>query len=149
MLPLTLQFFIVMIACAINERQQKALEYKTEEVLVLKDILKTITGKNRIDFAEGQRRRLAVAGKGLTAKEREELCELVKPKTILEWFRRIFSEKYNSSQSPRKKGRPPKPNVYASHCTSSVRFVRTSGGRRLSESLVPCCLAGAFSPGFG
>jgi putative transposase len=106
---LTLRFFIATIACAINERQQKALEYKTQEVLVLKDILKSITGKNRIDFTEGQRRRLAVAGKGLTAKEREELCELVKPKTILEWFRRVFSEKYDSSQSPRKKGRPPKP----------------------------------------
>jgi alkylation response protein AidB-like acyl-CoA dehydrogenase len=26
MLPLTLQFFIIMIACAINERQQKALD---------------------------------------------------------------------------------------------------------------------------
>jgi transposase len=43
----------------------------------------------------------------------------------------------------------PNMNAYASHCTSSVRFGRTSGGRRLSESLVPCCLAGAFSPGFG
>ena len=43
----------------------------------------------------------------------------------------------------------PNLNGYASHCTSSVRFGRTSGGRRLSESLVPCCLTGAFSPGFG
>ncbi len=105
MLPLTLRFFIAMIACAINERQQKALEYKTEEVLVLKDILKAITGKQRIDFTEDQRRRLAVAGKELTAKEREELCELVKPKTILEWFRRIFSEKDDSSLSRRWRGR--------------------------------------------
>ncbi len=40
-------------------------------------------------------------------------------------------------------------NAYASHCTSSVRFGRTSGGRRLSESLVPCCLTGAFAPGSG
>ncbi len=55
MLPLTLQFFIAMIACAINERQQKALEYKTEQVLVLKDILKSVTGKSRIDFTEDQR----------------------------------------------------------------------------------------------
>jgi hypothetical protein len=62
MLPLTLQFLIAMIACAINERQQKVLEYKTEEVLVLKAILKAVTGKERIDFTEGQRRRLAVAG---------------------------------------------------------------------------------------
>ncbi len=99
MLPMTIQFLIAMIACAINERQQKALEYKTEEVLVLKDILKAVTGRSRIDFTEDQRRRLAIAGKELTAKEREELCELVRPRTILAWFRRIFSEKYNSSQS--------------------------------------------------
>ena len=47
MLPLTLQFLIAMIACAINERQQRVLEYKTEEVLVLKAILKAVTGKER------------------------------------------------------------------------------------------------------
>jgi hypothetical protein len=44
MLPMTIQFLITMIACAINERQQKALEYKTEEVLILKDILKPCVG---------------------------------------------------------------------------------------------------------
>ncbi len=48
MLPLTLQFLVAMVACAISERQQMALEYKTEEVLVLKDILKAVTGKERI-----------------------------------------------------------------------------------------------------
>ncbi len=32
MLPLTLRFFVAMIACAINERQQKALEYKAEDI---------------------------------------------------------------------------------------------------------------------
>ena len=40
MLPSTLQFLIVMIACSINERMQKALDYKTEEVMVLKEILR-------------------------------------------------------------------------------------------------------------
>ncbi len=40
---MTVQFFLAMIACAINERQQKALGYRTEDVLVLKDILKAIT----------------------------------------------------------------------------------------------------------
>ena len=84
MMPLTLRFFIAMIACAISERQQRALEYKTEEVLVLKDILKAVTGKERIDFTEDQRRRLAVVGIELSANEREELCELVRPRTILE-----------------------------------------------------------------
>ena len=57
MLPATLQFLIVMIASSINERMQKRLDYKTEEVLVLKEILRSLTNKARIDFDEGQRRR--------------------------------------------------------------------------------------------
>jgi hypothetical protein len=47
MLPLTLQFPVAMVACAISERQQRALEYKTEEVLVLKAILKSPRKKGR------------------------------------------------------------------------------------------------------
>ncbi len=109
MLPSTLQFFIVMIACSINERMQKALDYKTEEVLVLKQILQQVTNKKRIDFSEEQRGRLALLGKSLTAKERGDHCEIVRPNTILDWFRRIYSEKYDSSKSPRRKGGPPKP----------------------------------------
>ena len=65
MLPSTLQFFIVLIACAINERQQKALDYKAEEVVILKEILTAITKKTRIDFTEDQRARLALVGKAV------------------------------------------------------------------------------------
>jgi hypothetical protein len=36
MLPATLQFLITMIACAINERMQRKLDYTQEEVRVLK-----------------------------------------------------------------------------------------------------------------
>ncbi len=49
---LTLGFFIAVLACAINERQQRTLEYRTEEVVVLEDILKAVTLRERIDFAE-------------------------------------------------------------------------------------------------
>jgi len=108
MLRSTLQFLIVMIGCAINERLQKALDYKSEEVVILKQILREVTQKERIEFTEGQRARLALLGKALTAKERRAYCEIVKPRTILEWFRRIYAEKYDSSKSPRRKSRPRK-----------------------------------------
>ena len=39
-----------MIACAINERMQRKLDYTQEEVRVLKDVLKAATGSNRIVF---------------------------------------------------------------------------------------------------
>jgi transposase len=108
-LPSALQFLIVMLACSINERMQKALDYKATEVVILKEILREVTKKKRIDFTEEQRARLALLGKALSAKERREHCEIAAPKTILDWFRRIYSAKYDSSKSPRRKGRPPKP----------------------------------------
>ncbi len=52
---------------------------------------------------------MAVTGKELSTKGRDELCKLVRPRTILERFRRIFSEKYDSSRSRWRRGRPPKP----------------------------------------
>jgi hypothetical protein len=97
-----------MIACSSNERMQRALDYKSEEVLILEEVLQEVTKKKRIDFTEEQRARLSLVGKALTAKERREYCEIVKPRTILDWFRRIYSVKYDSSKSPRRKGRPPK-----------------------------------------
>jgi transposase len=106
MLPLTLQFLIAMIASAINERLQRKLDYALEEVRVLKEILRAATGKDRISFTPDQRRRLALAGIELTPKERRECCQIIKPGTILTWFRGLAARKYDSSQ--RKTGRPRK-----------------------------------------
>jgi hypothetical protein len=47
MLPATLQFLIAMIACAINERLQRKLDYAQEEVRVLKEVVRAISGTGR------------------------------------------------------------------------------------------------------
>ena len=57
MLPATLQFLIAMIACEINERMQRKLDYTQEEVRVLKEILVALTGGGRLSFTADQRRR--------------------------------------------------------------------------------------------
>ena len=106
MLPATLQFLITMIACAINERMQRKLDYTQEEVRVLKEIVAALTGNGRLSFTADQRRRLAVAGKALSPAERKKCCRLVKPGTILGWFRKMAAWKYDSSES--KVGRPRK-----------------------------------------
>jgi putative transposase len=106
MLPATLQFLITMIACAINERMQRKLDYTQEEVRVLKDMLKAATVSDRIVFTAGQRRRLAVAGKALSPEERKKYCQIVKPGTLLGWFRQMAAQKYDSSK--KKVGRPRK-----------------------------------------
>jgi transposase len=54
-----------------------------------------------------QRRRLALKGKELTAEERRGCCQIVRPETILAWFRQLAAQKYDSSEA-RKAGRPGK-----------------------------------------
>ena len=106
MLPFTLQFVIAMIASAINERTRRKLDYALEESRILKEAFRAATGKERIFFTPDQRRRLALAGKELSPKERRQCCQIVKPATILAWFRQLAARKYDSSR--RKTGRPRK-----------------------------------------
>jgi putative transposase len=108
MLPVTVQFLIAMVAYAINERMGRRVEYLQEEVRVLKEALAAATGTTRIAFTREQRRRLALKGKALTPEERRECCQIVRPDTILMWFRQFAAQKYDSSAVPRRPGRPRK-----------------------------------------
>jgi putative transposase len=107
MLPTTLQFLIVMIASAINDRLQRKLDYVEEERRVLREQLNAATAGKKLSFTANQRRRLAEAGKLLTPDERQKCCLIVRPATILAWFRQLAARKYDSSEVRR--GRPPKP----------------------------------------
>jgi putative transposase len=46
----------------------------------------------------------------LTPKERESCCQLVRPSTILDWFRKLAAQRYDGSAQRRKPGRPRKPS---------------------------------------
>jgi len=107
MLPLPLQFLIAMVAHAINERLARRIDYLQEEVRVLKEALAAATGKSRLPLTNDQRRRLAIKGKALSPDERESCCQVVRPSTILAWFRQLVARKYDSSRV-RKPGRPHK-----------------------------------------
>ena len=82
MLPATLQFLIAMIACAIDERMQRKLDY-AQEVRVLKEVVRALSGTARISFTAEQRRRLAIAGKEVSPNERRKYCQIAKPATLL------------------------------------------------------------------
>ena len=99
MLPLPLQFIVAMMAHAINERMARQLDYLLEEVRVLREVFTETTGRKRIPFTDEQRKRLAIAGKALTPEERETCCQLVRPKTILDWFRKLAAQKYDGSDA--------------------------------------------------
>jgi hypothetical protein len=97
MLPVTVQFLIAMLAHALNERMSRRVEYLQEEVRVLKEALAAATGRSRIAFTPEQKRRLATKGKALTPAERTTCCQIVRPETILMWFRQLAAKKYDSA----------------------------------------------------
>jgi len=109
MLPVTVQFIVAMLAYGLNERMARKTEYLREENRVLKEALRAATCKSRIPLTNEQRRRLATKGKALTPEEREECCQIVRPSTILAWFRQFVARKYDSSHV-RRPGRPRKAN---------------------------------------
>jgi hypothetical protein len=84
----------------------RGVEYLQEEVRVLKEALTAATGKSPIVFTPEQRRRLAIKGKALTREESSACCPIVRPDTLLAWFRELAGKKYDSSEVRKKHGRP-------------------------------------------
>ncbi|MCG5051475.1 MAG: integrase core domain-containing protein [Myxococcales bacterium] len=96
-----------MIASALTNRLAQKMDYMREEQRILMELLQQATGKKRIAFTADQRRRLAIKGRELTAKERKACCHIVRPETILAWYRQLGARKYDSSGT-RNVGRPRK-----------------------------------------
>ena len=93
-MPATLQFFVAMIASAMTDRLTRKVAYMHEEVRVLKELPEVATGKKRIAFTAEQRRRLALKGKDLSAKERAACCQIVRPETLLPWYRNLHHRRF-------------------------------------------------------
>ena len=64
--------------------------------------------KGHIKFTDDERSRLAKLGKELGRKALADIGPIVKPETIIAWYRKLIAEKFDSSKSPRKAGRPKK-----------------------------------------
>jgi len=98
---LQLQFLISILAGWLNRGQQDIIEYLQEENRVLREQL----GEGRLQFTDVQRRRLAVKAKKIGRKGLFGISTLVTPDTLLRWYRRLISRKYDGSQT-RRPGRP-------------------------------------------
>ena len=65
--------------------------------------------KGRIRFTDAERIRLAKLGHELGRKALEGVEAMVKPETVLEWFRRLVAKTFDRSGSPRTLDRPRTP----------------------------------------
>jgi hypothetical protein len=67
--------------------------------------------KGRLRLKDSERIRLAKVGEKQGRKALEGVAAIVKPETILAWFRELVAKKYESSKSPRRRGRGRPPNA--------------------------------------
>ena len=88
----------------VNEQQQRELDYLREENQALRDCLKA-TGKRMI-LTDAQRKNLSIRAVALGTRL-EDVVSIVRPATLLGWHRRLVKQKFDSSTSPRRPGRPP------------------------------------------
>jgi len=97
-------FHLLIIALAgwINRDQQAVIDYLIEENRVLKDQLEG----RRLRFTDEQRIRLAVKAKAVGRRLLKEIDTLVTPDTLLAWYRKLITRKFDGSKSRRYPGRP-------------------------------------------
>src|ERR671930_807918 len=88
-----LQFLLLVLVGWANRRQLEDLDYLKEENRVLREQLRG----RRLRFTDGQRRRLARKGKILGRRALDEMAGLVRPETILRWYRELIAKKYDGT----------------------------------------------------
>ena len=88
----------------VDEELLKRNEYLAAENEILRNNI-----KGRVRLNDQERIRLAKLGKELGRKALEGVAAVVKPATILAWFRRLVADKFDGSRNRKKVGRPRTP----------------------------------------
>src|SRR5262245_58174127 len=92
---------LVYITGSVDQELLLRNEYLLMENRILRH---QITGRLRL--SDGERKALAELGKKLGKQVLEEVASLVKPDTILAWYRQLIAQKFEGSPQRQARGRP-------------------------------------------
>jgi transposase InsO family protein len=101
-----LQFLILLVASWMSRRQSEAIEYLRAE----NRVLQAHVGAKRLRFTDAERRLLAEKGGPLGRARLVEMASLVKPETILRWYRQQVAAKYDGTAARSGPGRRRSPS---------------------------------------
>lgn len=93
---------LAMIGGHVEEELLIRNEYLAMENQILKS-----KPKKPVSFNDNERIKLSKIGKRLGLKALKEISCIVKPETIMEWFRRLVAKKFDGSKNGKTHGRPP------------------------------------------
>jgi len=97
-----LQVLITMVAGWLQRHQQQVITYLLEENRVLKAQL----GGCRLRLTDTERQRLATLAHPLGRKRLKAVATFVTPETLLRWYKRLISQKFDGSTQRQQLGRP-------------------------------------------
>jgi transposase InsO family protein len=92
---------LAYISGSVDEELLLRNEYLVAENRILRAQI-----KGRIQLSDAERQTLAEIGKKLGKKALEEVANIVKPDTILEWHRKLAADKFDGSDQRKSPGRP-------------------------------------------
>ena len=88
---------------------QKMNEYQAEKIRIYEEHLTVLTGKERLDLTDSDKRRLAQKGKALNDFLLASVEPTWAPGTLRGWYNALVGAKYDSTKSPDQKKRGRKP----------------------------------------
>ncbi len=95
----------VEVMALVSGRVEKEILLRNEYLAAENEILKSKIEKP-LRFSNEERIRLAKIGKQIGLKALKEISCIVRPETILEWFRRLVAKKFDGSRFRKRAGRP-------------------------------------------
>jgi putative transposase len=101
------KLWLTLISClayCMDKELYKAIDYLREQVRVLVEHQEK--QNKRIVLTNSQRMRVAAKAKRLSRKMLEQCTELFTPDTVMRWYQKLISEKYDGSGKRGKVGRP-------------------------------------------
>ena len=107
---------LAMIGGHVDEELLLRNEYLAIENEILR---KKIQGQ--VKLSQCERIRLATVGKKIGIKALRDVAMIVKPETILTWYRKLIASKFDSSKNRKKKvGRPVRSKYYFDKLTYDI-----------------------------
>ena len=97
-----LRLLLITFASWIHRDQARLIQFLDEQLRILRAQLEG----HRLNLTDKERCRLAKLAKELTKEQLKCVTTIVTPDTLLRWYRELVAQKYDSSQSPQKPGRP-------------------------------------------
>src|SRR6266446_1261704 len=97
-----LHVLIAMVAGWLQRHQQHVITYLQEA----NSILKAQLGSRRPRLTDTERRRLAALAHPLGRKRLKEVASLATPETLLRWYTRLITQKFDGSTQRQQLGRP-------------------------------------------